>query len=397
MDYRRAQFSVLKDRLSRERQFIQVVMGPRQVGKTTTVKQVVEELGEGSCVFFSADNVPATQSSWISDCWDVARLRLRGGSRSSMILIIDEIQKIDRWSEVVKKEWDKDSFENVAIKVVLLGSSRVMLQKGLADSLAGRFETIKFTHWSYPEMRDAFGVSLEEYIYFGGYPGAARLIADESRWREYIKDSIIETSINKDILIDTPIGKPALLRQTFELGAAYSGEILSLTKMIGQLQDAGNTTTLSGYLNLLHDCGLIGALQKFSVDMARRRASIPKFQVFNNALRNVYEDSSFVNVINVPRVWGRVVESAVGAYLLGNSFVYDYQLYYWRDNNDEVDFIVKKGNNLIAIEVKSGNDMRNSGMKRFKEMFNPRYSFIVGKDGMSLEDFFMMPVEVLFG
>ena len=217
------------------------MLGPRQVGKTTVIKQVVNDL-KIPYQIYSADSIPATQTSWISDCWNTARVQMRVENLPEFILIIDEVQKIKNWSEVVKKEWDADTFNDINMKVVLLGSSRVLLEKGLSDSMMGRFEEIRMTHWSYPEMRDAFGISLEQYLYFGGYPGAVFLIEDEERWAQYINGAIIDATINKDILYDSPISKPALLRQTFELGTAYSGEIVSLTKMVGALQDAGNTT-----------------------------------------------------------------------------------------------------------------------------------------------------------
>lgn len=392
----REQYQILTSRLKEPRHFIQVVMGPRQVGKTTTVKQVVKDLQTIPYLFFSADNVPGTQPSWISDCWQTARSQMRIDRLTELVLVIDEIQKLKGWSEVVKKEWDEDSFNDLNLKVVLLGSSRVMLQKGLADSLAGRFETIKMTHWSYREMKEAFGYSLEQYIYYGGYPGAAVLMEDEDRWSEYIKNAIIDATINKDILLDTAIGKPALLRQTFELSAAYSGQLLSLTKMVGQLQDAGNTTTLTGYLNLLADSGLVCGLQKFSMDMSRRRASVPKYQVYNNALYNVYSDESLHEAVTTPQVWGRVVESAVGAYLVSHSFVHGYEVFYWRENNDEVDFILKKNTRIVAIEVKSGNDTSNTGLAKFRELYHPHMAFIVGRNGIDLEKFFQIDIKSLF-
>ncbi len=248
--YKRAEYQIIKKRLEEPRKFIQVVMGARQIGKSTVVKQVLKDL-DLPYQFYSADNVPASNTAWISDCWETVRSLKRNNGWESAILVIDEIQKIPDWSEAVKKEWDDDSFNDKNIKVLLLGSSRVLLEKGLSESLAGRFEEIRMSHWSYAEMRDCFGWSLDRYIFYGGYPGAASLADDEDRFRQYIQSSIIDATINKDILMDTPIGKPALLRQTFELGAAYSGELLSLNKMLGSLQDAGNTSTLSGYLNLL--------------------------------------------------------------------------------------------------------------------------------------------------
>lgn len=386
--YQRKQYQLIIDRLREPRKFLQVVMGPRQIGKTTVVTQASKALiGEIPHLMFSADNVPATQNSWISDCWATARAQMKLEDKRELILIIDEIQKLRGWSEVVKKEWDQDSYNDLNMKVVLLGSSRVLLQKGLADSLAGRFETIKMTHWSYSEMREAFNMSLDDYIYYGGYPGAQSLIKNQERWREYIRDSIIDATINKDILYDTAISKPALLRQTFELGASYSGQIISLTKIVGSLQDAGNTTTLSGYLNLLKDSGLLSGIQKFSIDKARQKSSAPKFQVFNNALRNVYSGYTFEEAFRNPKVWGQLFESAVGAHIISGALNGNYEVYYWRDGDLEVDYVLKKGSKVVAVEVKSNTDTTNKGLTEFRKRFNPHNSIVVGKGGMDGEIF----------
>ena len=388
MMYKIDQCQVIINRLREPRKFLQVVMGPRQVGKTTVVKQALQALGnEIPYLMFSADNIPAIQNTWISDCWTTARAQMKLKGNKELILVVDEIQKLNGWSEVVKKEWDDDTFNEVNLKVILLGSSRVLLQKGLADSLAGRFETIKMTHWNYTEMHEAFGLSFDEYIYYGGYPGAASLMKDPDRWGNYIRDSIIDATINKDILFDTPISKPALLRQTFELGASYSGQIVSLTKMIGSLQDAGNTTTLSGYLNVLKDSGLLAGIQKFSIDKARQRASIPKFQVFNSALRNVYSGYSFREAMQNPKLWGHFFESAIGAHLISGALVGNYEVYYWRDGNLEVDYILKKNSKIAAIEVKSHTDTTNKGLAEFRERYKPHSSIVVGKGGMDAEAF----------
>lgn len=294
--YKRAEYKKIMNRVKEPRKFIQVVMGPRQVGKSTVLKQVLGDL-DLPYKFFSADNVPASNSAWVSNTWAAVRSLKLSRGYESIVLVIDEIQKISNWSEVVKKEWDDDTFNGVDIRVVLLGSSRVLLEKGLSESLAGRFEEIRMGHWTYQEMKECFGFSLDHYLFYGAYPGAASLINDEDRFRQYIQSSIIDASINKDILMDTPISKPALLRQTFELGSAYSGSLLSLNKMLGSLQDAGNTSTLASYVNLLNESGLLSGLQKYSVDSARRKSSIPKFQVYNNALKMVYVPLSFEEAI----------------------------------------------------------------------------------------------------
>lgn len=393
--YKRAEYQTIINRLKEQRRFIQVVMGARQIGKSTVVKQVLKDL-DAPYQFYSADNVPATNSAWISNCWAAVRSLKESNGWDSVILVVDEIQKISNWSEVVKKEWDDDTFHDRDIKVLLLGSSRVLLEKGLSESLAGRFEQIRMSHWSYGEMKECFGFSLDQYLYYGGYPGAASLIDDTDRFQQYIQSSIIEATINKDILMDTPISKPALLRQTFELGAAYSGSLLSLNKMLGALQDAGNTATLAGYINLLNDSGLLGGLQKYSIDTARRKASIPKLQVYNNALKTVYSPLTFEQAITDRKAWGHIFESGIGAYLISQSFVHRFEVFYWRERNDEVDFILRKKGSMVAIEIKSNAEKRTAGLDKFKEFFAPQSSFIVGEGGINAEEFLSMDIKKLF-
>ena len=346
---------------------------------------------------FTADAVPAGNLFWISECWETVRRKMKAEGAEEYILVIDEVQKIDSWSEAVKKEWDADTFNDVNIKVVLLGSSRVMLDYGLADSLMGRFERIVMPHWSYPEMREAFGFSLEQYVYFGAYPGAAPLIDDENRWLEYITGSIIEATINKDILQGVKVMKPALLRQAFELASAYSGMELSLTKMMGQLQDAGNVTTLAIYLELLGEAGLVRTLGKYSSDVVRQRNSVPKYQVFNNALKNIYCGKRFGEAIADSRLWGRLFESAIGAYIINSATAGRYKTYYWRDKaGREVDYVLEKNGHLLAIEVKSNTDNSNSGLSEFRKRFKDAKALIVGEGGLKAEDFLQInPMELL--
>lgn len=393
--YKRAEFQTIKSRLEENRRFIQVVMGPRQVGKSTVVKQVLKEL-DIPYQMFSADNVPATNSGWIANCWEATRSLQKNKGYEGIVLVIDEIQKITNWSEAVKKEWDNDTFHDRNIKVLLLGSSRVLLEKGLSESLAGRFEEIRMSHWSYTEMKECFGFTLDQYIYYGGYPGAATLINDADRYQQYIQSGIVDATINKDILMDTPISKPALLRQTFELGSAYSGQLLSLNKMLGALQDAGNTATLAGYIHLLDESGLLCGLQKYSIDTARRKASIPKLQVYNNALKMIYNPLTFEEAITNRQAWGHIFESAIGAYLVSQSFVHRFEVFYWRERNDEVDFILSKKGSVIAIEIKSNAEKQTCGLESFKKLFSPKTAFIVGDGGISAEEFLSMDIRKLF-
>lgn len=394
MEYIRRQYTTLKERIEEPRKFIQVIAGPWQVGKTTLVNQVLRQI-ELAYAVEVADGVDAKDTDWIRRVWDSARTAMLFRKEKEYLLVIDEIQKIANWSEAVKKEWDEDTRKGVNLKVVLLGSSRLLLKKGLTESLAGRYELIRLGHWRYQEMRDAFGFTLDEYVYFGGYPGPAHLIRNERRWKKYVKDSLVAPAIDKDVIMTSNIYKPALMKRLFELGCGYSAEILSLTKLIGQLQDAGNVTTLAGYLEILNQCSLLAALQKYARDDARKYNSIPKYQVYNNALMTAYKGQTFEKDRTDPKVWGRWVESAVGAYLLSMAEELDYQLYYWREGDDEVDFIIANGGESVAIEVKSGRRGMNSGLPKFVKAFQPKLSFVVGTSGVSLEDFLSSDLDAL--
>lgn len=389
----RSYLETVKKRIEEPRKFIQVILGPRQVGKTTMITQLLHQLTISN-LYESADAISATNSAWLMQIWESARLRMKASEATEFLLVIDEIQKIDNWSEIVNQQWDKDTREKINIKVILLGSSRLL--QGLTESLAGRFETMYLGHWTYTEMQEAFGWSIEQYVYFGGYPGSATLINDEERWKNYIKDSLIETSISKDILMLTRVDKPALLKRLFELGSLYSGQILSYTKIIGQLQDAGNTTTLANYLKLLSDCGLLGGLDKYAGDIIRKRGSSPKFQVYNNALITSQTNDTYEKAIINPELWGRLVESSVGTHLINNSISERYNLYYWREGNHEVDFILEKGDKVIGLEVKSGMKAENTGMGVFAEKFHPEKVLLVGTGGIPYEEFLKINPRELF-
>lgn len=392
---KRSQYKVLKERIEEPRHFIQVLAGPRQVGKTTLVKQTLQDISIPH-TFVTADAALSNNSDWIATQWESARAKLLMSGGEEYLLVIDEVQKMDNWSEVVKREWDMDSFNGVNLKVVLLGSSRLMLKKGLSESLAGRFELIRVGHWSFAEMREAFDWTLDQYIYYGGYPGSAHLIKNENRWRQYVKDAIVEPAISKDVLLTTTVYKPAVLRQLFELGCGYSGELLSFNKMLGQLTDAGNVTTLASYLNLLDEAELLCGLQKYAVDNARKYSSIPKYQIYNPALMTVCQGKGFVQERTTPDRWGRWVESAVGAYLVGHAADWNYKVYYWRDTPYEVDFVLAHHESLVAIEVKSGHRTTNEGLPRFREKYAPKHSLVVGSGGISVEEFLQADVRKLF-
>jgi predicted AAA+ superfamily ATPase len=365
------------------------------VGKTTLVQQFLSKIAAES-IYETADTVMAAGAGWLQTIWETARIKLKVSNAQELILVVDEIQKIDNWSETVKKLWDEDSRTGCNVKVILLGSSSLLIQKGLTESLAGRFEKSYIGHWTFVEMQSAFGWDINQYIYFGGYPGAAPLINDEKRWKSYIIDSLIETSISKDILMLTRVDKPALLKRLFEIGANYSGQILSYTKIMGQLYDAGNTTTLSHYLSLLSNCGLLGGLEKFSGSVVKQRASSPKFQVYNNALISSYLKSDYLLTFQTPDLWGRIAESAVGTHLIGKSISENYKLYYWRDGDFEVDFVIEYGDKLLGLEVKSGISTVNKGIGKFLQQHPSAKTIFVGTGGISIEEFFKTnPIELL--
>ncbi|HZL05645.1 MAG TPA: ATP-binding protein, partial [Coriobacteriia bacterium] len=347
--FQRPYGAVLAARLAEPRRFIQVVTGSRQVGKTTLVQQVANA-SPTPVRFASADEPTLRGTEWIAEQWEGARLE----AAPDVVLVLDEVQKVVGWSETVKRLWDEDTRSDRSVKVVLLGSAPLLIQQGLTESLAGRFEVVHLPHWSYSEMREAFGFSLDQYLYFGGYPGAAPLADDPARWRRYILDALVETTISRDVLLLTRVDKPALLRRLFDLGCRYSGQVLSYTKMLGQLQDAGNTTTLAHYLDLLAGAGMVRGLQKFAGQAVRQRGSSPKLQVMNTALMSATAGLTPTEARVDREHMGRLVESAVGAHLANAAARGVCEVFYWRDRNREVDFVVRAGRALVAIEVKSG-------------------------------------------
>jgi predicted AAA+ superfamily ATPase len=372
-----------------------VILGPRQVGKTTLVQQLIQQYSFES-LFITADAIGASNTVWLEQQWEAARIKLKNSGVDELLLVIDEIQKIDNWSEAVKLLWDADTLNKVNLKIIVLGSSRLLIQKGLTESLAGRFETVFMSHWNYREMHEAFGWDTNQYVWFGGYPGSAALINDEKRWKNYIKESLIETSISKDILMLTRVDKPALMKQLFELACHYSGQILSFNKILGQLKDAGNTTTLSHYLTLLSTAGLVTGLEKFSNNLVRKKSSSPKFQVYNTALISAQSQYSFSEAWGNPVIWGRMVESAIGAHLLNHAVSGKFSMNYWREGIEEVDFVIKN-KEVIALEVKTGASQKTSGMMAFKKQYSPDKLLLIDHSGLKWQEFLQMNPEALFG
>lgn len=392
---KRSTYPTLYQRVKEKRAYIQVLLGPRQVGKTTLALQIAEDLNKPSH-YVSCDLATLQDLNWIKQQWDSARLKV--DPTKGALLIIDEVQKIPHWSDLIKKLWDEDSKNRCNLHVIILGSSPWLMQKGLSESLAGRFEIIPITHWTYQEMHEAFGWNLEKFIYFGGYPGSAQTLvdSDETRFMNYINDSLIETTLSRDILLMTQVNKPVLLRRLFQLGCTYSSQILSFTKMLGELHDTGNTTTLAHYLELLAGAGLLTGLQKYAPQSMRQKASSPKLMIYNTALMSAQSFKTFNQAKSDKAFWGRLVESACGAYLLNAAKGTPIEVFYWREDNQEVDFVLKKGDQLVAIEIKSGYEgILHSGLDSFVKKFNPKSVFLVGAQGLSLEEFFKTPINHL--
>ncbi len=389
--FERAINGLLRARLRDEpRRFIQIVLGPRQVGKTTSVKQVLSSI-DLPAVAASADTTGLQRPAWLADRWEEAR-KAHAETTGPVVLFVDEVQKIEDWSAWVKKFWDEDSWNDRDVRVVLTGSSPLLMQKGLTESLAGRYELIRATHWTWPECSGAFGWDLDMYLFFGGYPGAAVLVEDEARWREYVNQMTFETTVSRDILLMTRVDKPALLRRVFALACEYAGQELSYEKFLGQLQDAGNTTTVAHYLDLLDGAGLIRPLQKYSGEAVRRRRSTPKLAPYNTAMVTAFDGRSF-DQARADTAWhGRLAEAAVGARLLADVSMAGDGLYYWRKRvhrkDLETDFVHVAGGSITGIEVKtSGHQSDTEGLAAFREAHPNARTVVVGPGGVPLEEF----------
>lgn len=410
LDFERSQVDTLVQRLAEPVECIFAIFGPRQCGKTTIVRQALAkvpypyryeavdqpDLAPATPVQHGAADARAAMTprdaNWLLGVWRECAAEA-GRQGSKFVLVLDEVQKIPGWSEVVKGLWDADRAAESSLHVVLLGSAPMQLQVGVSDSLAGRHEAIRATHWSFPEMHEGFGLGCEEFVFYGGYPGAAGRRGDYGRWRNYVIDSLIEPHIERDLLGMTRVNKPALLRQLLELGCLYSGQELSLRKMRGQLEDAGHESTVARYLKLLSDAGLVTGLLKHADKPVVSRSSSPKLNVLNTALMSAVVGDSFEDARANPSHWGRVVESSVGAHLV-NTASPATRVRYWRDDDDEVDFVLQRGSHLVGVEVKAGRGRpRRSSLTRFERRFSALPSIIVGDAGVPLSDFLSAPAD----
>jgi uncharacterized protein len=406
MSYERPIGRLLAQRLEENPSRIQILAGPRQVGKTTVVRQVLNKRPFASYYSVAVDNPrsgflstvapynppPSSgldsefeASNWLTNHWIEATNQAEqwtknpafNSSKLPFVFVVDEIQLVPQWSTLIKGLWDAMQNSDQKMHVLLLGSAPLLVQKGLSESLTGRYELLRASHWSFTEMNDAFDFTLDEYIYFGGYPGSAGLIRDEQRWRAYVVDALIQPSIEKDVLAMERVDKPALLRQLFELGCEYSGQIVALDKISKSISQ-GHVLTLARHLILLSQAGLLTGLYKFAKQGIRQRASPPKFQVLNNALMSASSSYTFDQAKSDRGHWGRLVESAVGAHLVNLSKP-NASVHYWRDDDAEVDFVIDLRDRLLALEVKSGSKTSwHTGLNTFKERYPESKQAIIG-------------------
>ncbi len=381
--FRRDIVATLVGRMGEQRRFIQVVSGPRQTGKTTAIVQALEGLSLPSA-FVQAGAEPQSSRDWLRREWSQARALASDGPA---ILVVDEVQLVEQWSAVVKELWDEDTRLGIDLRVILSGSSSLLLRKGLTEGLTGRFELLQCYQWDLRECQEAFGFTLEDYLYFGGYPGAASFAGDKERWIDYMQQSVIAPSVLKDVVALDRVTKPALMEALFTLGAAYSGQEMSYRKLMGQLDDAGNATTIAHYLELLRDAGLMAGLQKYAPKLLKSRASSPRLVTFDTSLMVASYGPFRASLLVEPDRRGHLVECAVGAYLLRRGLREHFDVQWWRDGADEVDFVLSSGEALTAIEVKSGRIKNTKGLDSFCARFPVTKTIVVGSPAAPLGAF----------
>lgn len=312
-----------------------------------------------------------------------------------MVLFLDEIQIIQRWSNIVKGLWDTDRRNGYPLRVVILGSAAWRMLIGRNESLVGRFDPFEVTHWTFQEMTQVYGLTNDEYMFFGGYPGSLSVESETTRldyWRKYIIGAVMIPVVDRDILGLTRIRKPSLMRHLIDIVPSYSSQIISYNKLLGQLQDKGNITTIVDYLNLLSDAGIITSLFRYTSALHLGRSKPPKLNILNTSLMTVPSGYSLEGAQADRSFWGHVVESAVGAHLYNTRGIVT-RIHFWRDDSGdhEVDFVISRGPHLVGIEVKSGNVRSLHGLNAFKAKYPRAKTMIVGPNGIPLDIFFHVP------
>jgi uncharacterized protein len=329
---------------------VQVLTGPRQVGKTTLLLELAKHWGKRA-LYAAADTPEASLPGWWEQQWQ--RAEQLAQSRGA-VLLIDEIQYLAHWSRLLKAGIDRVRRERIALHVVVSGSSSLHIGKGARETMAGRYERLQLLHWSAAEIAERFGVTaskaVEQTVQYGSYPGAVSLLSDLTRWREYVRQSIMEPAVGRDLMMLETIRKPALLRQVFALCTGHPAEIISLQKLCGQLTDKGSLETVAHYLHVLEEAYLVAAVPKYSEKALRQRAAPPKLIVLNNAFLGATSNRLPPQPDAEPERWGRWVENAC----LAHAWNAGQQVCYWRAEPYEVDMVLDGSWGRWAIEVKSG-------------------------------------------
>ncbi len=330
---------------------IQLLAGPRQVGKTTLLLGLAGEAGK-QAVYAAADAPEAALPGFWERLWskaeDVA------ASQGRAVVLLDEAHLLHDWAARLKGVWDRFRRERIPIHVVATGSSALHVAAGSRESLAGRFERVTLSHWSASSLAQAFGLAPEEaagvVVRMGSYPGAFGLRRDRARWSAYVRDAILEPAMGRDILALAAIRRPALLRQVFGIAASSPAQIVSLQKIQGQLQERGALETIAHYLGLLEEAFLVAALPKFATSAERRRAAPPKLVTLSNALVAVVDPGGIADARSDPARFGAWVENAC----LAHAWNAGQRISYWREEPLEVDGVLEGSWGAWAIEVKTG-------------------------------------------
>ena len=391
--FQRAFVPVLASRLAESRHTMQILAGPRQVGKTTGVLQAIKSWGPNRSHFVSGDEVNVPDHAWLRAHWEKAREK--AGHGAPAVLVLDEIQRLAQWSTTVKSLWDEDTRHRLPLHVVLLGSSALLMQKGLTESMAGRFEILPVAHWSLAEEAKAFGWGLDQHLLFGGYPGPAGLASDPARWRAQVRQALVEPALSRDVLAMGTIEKPELLRQLFRAACQHAGQVVSYSKLLGQLTDKGNTTILAHYQALLERAWLILGLQKFSGSIERTRASSPKWLPLAPALITATSDQAWNDWTRPGEARGQLVEAAVGAHLARQCRHKSWWLGYWSQGDAEVDYVLKTPSQLWGIEVKSGRARNLRSLNLFLKKYPKARPMVIAGEGGTLDQFLLSDLQHL--
>ena len=383
--FERKLVSQLVDRINEPRKFIQIVTGPRQTGKTTAVLQALKKINLPR-YYVNADDPALVSENWLRHEWKLARILAKTGGA---ILIIDEIQNVSRWSSLVKLLWDDDTLLQIPLKVIIIGPSALLLQRGLTESLMGRFEVLHCLHWNYSECKEAFGYTIDDFLFFGGYPGAAKLINEDDRWTEYMGSSIVDPAISHDILMMEKVRKPALLRSLFLYGCMHSAQQMSYVKIPEQLLVTDNTVTIKYYLNLLEKAGMLAGLQNYSVNQIRIIQNSLRFIVYDTSLMTYAFDVNKQRFLDNAGDYSRLVQSAVGANLLVRGKAEGFEVYWCHECDTVADFIIKSGRHLTSVEVNTGRVKSSNDSVVLKKLNPDAPPFSIGSDITTLEDFFL--------